>query len=82
MLTETSAISGSKSPETRATPRRRPRVSQYDVFMGIKFDKATAAAIDEMVRRENRARSWVVSDLVVEGLKRLGALVEPQDRAA
>lgn len=50
--------------------------------MGIKFDKATAAAIDEMVRRENRARSWVVSDLVVEGLKRLGALVEPQDRAA
>ena len=35
MLTETSAISGSKSPETRATPRRRPRVSQYDVSWGL-----------------------------------------------
>ena len=82
MLAETSAIPGSINPETRTTPRRRPRVSQYAVFMGIKFDKATAAAIDEMVRREDRARSWVVSDLVVASLSALGRLPSLTDRAA
>lgn len=64
------------------TPRRRPRVSQFNVFMGVKFDSATAAAIDEMVRQEGKARSWVISDLVIASLKRLGALAEPTDRTA
>ena len=75
MFSETSA-------NPSVTPRRRPRVSQFNVFMGVKFDSATAAAIDEMVRREGRARSWVISDLVVASLKRLGAFAEPTDRAA
>ena len=70
------------SANPSATPRRRPRVSQYDQFMGVKFDKATAAAIDEMVRREGRARSWVISDLVVASLNRLGLLPDQHDRAA
>ena len=80
MLAETSAISGSKTRNPHYAAPPPSRLSIRRVY-GDQFDKATAAAIDEMVGRENRARSWVVSDLVVASLKRSGAR-RASDRAA
>ena len=75
MLGETQANRGAKRPA-------RPRLSKYPVAVAVRFETATAEAVDELVRREGKTRSWVISDLVAASLQRLGMLAEPSDRAA
>ena len=61
---------------------RRPRVAQYTEPFSFRVDKVAAAAIADLSAREGKARGWIVAELVIEGLKRVGALAEPTDRAA
>ena len=75
MLDETQANTGAKRFQ-------RPRVSRYPVAVGVRFERAIAEAVDEVARRDAKSRSCVISDLVADGLKRLGMLAEPTDRAA
>ena len=54
----------------------------YTEPFSFRVDKAAAAAFADLSTREGKARGRIVAELVVEGLKRVGALAKPTDRAA
>ena len=62
--------------------RRRTPAARFTEPFSIRLDKATAEALANVSARSGKARGWIIAELLDEGLKRIGALAEPTDKAA
>lgn len=72
-----------RGPKPGVRRRRAPeRVVAYPESVQARLDTRTFEALNATAARMGYSRGWLVAELIEGGLKRLGALAEPTDRAA